>query len=202
MASLSIGLTGGLGSGKTTVSDFFQHKSIAVIDADEIVRELCLQPQIKKKLSAVFGRSQNNLRMRKQRDIRRQVILRSVRRRRALEKILHPLVWRIIAQRILLCQTTYCIVAVPLLLECEKNTLFDRILVVDAPQIERIKRVQRRSRWPLNEVLAMMSLQVKRGARLAAADDIIHNIGDIRQLQTQVSQLDAQYRAIAKQRNI
>lgn len=175
---LVIGLTGGIGSGKSTVAGLFRALGTPIIDADEIAHELVEPGQpVLREICSAFGSACLDDRGRLDRDhLRRQVFSNPARRRR-LESLLHPIITRRISELIDKVQAPYCIVVIPLLVETGQTGLVDRILVVDATVESQINRVQARNRLPLAEINAIIGAQADREARLAVADDIIVNDG-------------------------
>ena len=195
---LIIGLTGGIGSGKSTVAGYFTQHGIPVIDADQLARELVApgSPALNEIID-VFGpdillpdgaldRSQ----------LRRRVFADPAQKRR-LEAILHPRVYTELRYRTQALRTPYCIWVVPLLLETGGTALVDRVLVVDAPESLQRQRVLRRAGMDETTLEAILSSQVNRAERLSAADDVVVNDSDLSQLQQQVTALHHRYLDLA-----
>jgi dephospho-CoA kinase len=195
--TLVIGLTGGIGSGKTTVSDFFARLGAPVIDADAIARSL-LQPgeNAERKVKEEFGSrildTQGNI----DRTILRKLVFADSAARLKLESILHPMVRREILAQIASVKAPYCIVVVPLLLETGYRELVDRILVVDCTQQLQIERASTRDNSDAGQIESIAATQASRQSRLDAADDVVDNSGDIATLEPQILQLDAKYRSL------
>lgn len=189
-----IGLTGGVGSGKSTVAHLFEQKGIKIIDADQLSRSLT-QPgcDAYNKIVCYFGESillPDGLLNRK---LLRRIIFNDVQQRRWLEQLLHPLI-RIEMQREIESATSpYCIVVIPLLFETKPNPLINRILVVDTAEEEQLKRIQLRDQSTLDEAKAILQSQVSREHRIAHAIDIIHNNGSIDDLHHDVDRLHHLY---------
>lgn len=196
----SVGLTGGIGSGKTLVADMFAARGAAVIDTDQIAHQLTAPdgvaiPLIRTQFGNEFVTETGAMDRAKMRE---QVFKDSDSKRR-LEAILHPLI-RIETERAAAhAQGIYLIFAVPLLVESGswKNRV-SRILVVDCPEQLQLSRVMARNQLPEAQVRAIMATQATRKARLAAADDVIINDADIAALTPQVDRLHVLYSALAK----
>jgi dephospho-CoA kinase len=197
--TLVIGLTGGIGSGKTTVAHGFEKLGVPLIDADLIARELVEpgQPAFAE-VRAVFGAECLTKEGRLDRALIRQRIFADNSLRQRLEAILHPEIRNRIKVLIAEVQATYCIVVIPLLLETGQNDLVDRILVVDAPEKEQIKRVAARDKLSHNAIIKTMHTQADRETRLAAADDIIENNSDLETLMSHIRSLHHRYLELSK----
>ena len=139
---LKIGLTGGIGSGKSTVAKYFSQLGVAVLDADEIVHRLLNTSPIVKKISRHFG-SEITKKVKLDRKKMRQLIFANPQKRRWLEKLLHPLVYKAL-QIPPKTQTPYLILVIPLLIETSRTKDVDRILVVDSTQKNRLQRLLQR----------------------------------------------------------
>ena len=186
--SLIIGLTGGIGSGKTSATKFFAAEGIAIIDADTIAHELTgaqgdAIPNIKKYFGVDFITKNGKLDRKKMKNR----IFSDINSRKKLEKILHPLIQAEIMHRIETAFSPYIIVVAPLLLEtgdyCETVT---RILVVDCNEEYQISRTVSRDGLSKEEVRTIMATQKPRQERLNQADDVIVNDTDISSLQEKV----------------
>ena len=192
--TLVIGLTGGIGSGKSTVASGFGRLGVPLIDADLIAREL-VEPgkAALEEIRAVFGPECLTTEGRLDRTWISEKIFADEKLRRQLEAILHPKISKRIKALIADVQTAYCIVVIPLLLETGQQNLVDRILVVDTPENEQIKRVAARDKLSHNAVIRIMDTQATREARLAAADDIIVNDSDLETLTSHIRSLHHRY---------
>lgn len=198
---LVIGLTGGIGSGKTTVAKLFERQGITIIDTDQLARDVTQRGQpalneIAKKFSPNILNSDGSL----NRTALRKIIFNDDDSRIWLENLLHPLIRAKITHKVAGVNSPYCIVVIPLLLEKEPNPLINRILVVDLPREEQIKRTQARDNLSQDEIKRIISTQVSRTERLAAADDIIDNFGSINDLIPQVNRLHGFYLALAQKK--
>jgi dephospho-CoA kinase len=196
---LKIGLTGGIGSGKTSVSDIFSELGVPVIDTDLVARQLTARdgaalPEIRSAWGESVMRTDGEL----DRDALRRRIFADPEERRRLEAILHPLIRRQVVAELAALDAPYVVVVIPLLVETGNyRELLDRVLVVDCPESLQVERVRARSGLSAEEVSAIISAQADRSSRIAAADDIIVNAANNRSLREQVLSLDAKYREIA-----
>ena len=174
--TLVVGLTGGIGSGKTTVADGFSKLGVPVIDADQLAHELVEPGQIAlDEIISTFGAEALTTDGRLDRDYMRQQIFSDPARKSQLETILHPKIRQHIRALLSDIRTPYCIVVIPLLLETRQTDLVDRILVIDLPEKEQLIRVAARDGLSDNAIMAIMASQADRNTRLAAADDVIVN---------------------------
>ena len=198
-----VGLTGGIGSGKSAAADEFGRLGATVVDTDVIARELTEKdggaiPEIER----VFGKAfvaDGTMDRKKMRDH----IFADPAAKRALESLLHPMIREESARRISAAEREksgpYVIHVVPLLIESpDYRRRVDRVLVVDAPEETQVERVRARSRLSESEVLSIMRTQASRAARLAAADDVIDNAGSRDALRRQVCALHQKYLQFAR----
>lgn len=189
-----IGLTGGIGCGKSTVSDLFKQHAIAVVDADEIAHQLvapgqkALQ-QIKMAFGEEYITSDGNLNRNQLRDC----IFREQGKKLLLESIMHPLVYAQINQQLSQLNSPYAIVSIPLLIETGMQALVDHILVIDCPMEMQINRVKSRNQLSDAQITAIISNQVDRSERLAQADSVINNTQGLNYLRQQVDTLHKQF---------
>jgi len=187
---LVVGLTGGIGSGKSTVAALFESWGIPVLDTDRLARELVEpgQPALAR-IHALFGpdclRADGSL----DRAWVRRHVFRDTGARQRLEAILHPLIRERIRGWLSGIDAPFCIVVMPLLVETGQNDLFDRIVVVDSPENEQRKRVAARDGLSDNAVMEIMAAQADRATRLAAADDVILNDADLDTLEARTREL-------------
>jgi dephospho-CoA kinase len=195
---LTIGLTGGVGCGKSTVADLFKRHGAAVIDADVIARDLVARDSpVLRDIVTAFGDEvlspSGDLDRRK---LRRIVFARPDARAR-LQNILHPLVRTEIIARVKDLSAPYCLTVIPLLVESGMRDLVDRVLVIDCEETQQIARVSVRDQCTADEVQAIIATQASRESRLKAADDVILNIGNIDDLTHEVARLHRRYLALA-----
>lgn len=200
---LIVGLTGGIGSGKTTAASFFAELGITVIDADHVAREvvrpgtLALQ-QIIKQFGSEILTSEGEL----NRSLLRELIFYDNDKRQWLENLLHPLIRMRMNELATQATSPYCILMIPLLLESKPNELVQRILVIDAPEALQVSRTQARDHVTAGQVISIMASQVTRNQRLAAADDIIVNDGDLAHLKSEVEKLHQFYLSLSNLNSI
>jgi dephospho-CoA kinase len=197
----TVGLTGGIGSGKTAVAHLFARRGIAVIDSDEIAHELtrtggaAIEP-----IRAAFGSAFIGADGALDRAAMRRLAFGDVRARQKLEAILHPLIGRESARRSERAASAYVILVVPLLVEGGADrSRYSRVLVVDCTEAQQVERVKRRSGLSDAEVRNILSAQATREQRLARADDVIDNSGALDTLERQVALLHEKYLKLAEE---
>lgn len=198
---LRIGLTGGIGSGKSTVAALFAARGVAVIDTDVLARELVEPGQpawqaICTRFEAVLPgllRPDGQL----DRALLRAHVFAQPTERKALEAILHPRIRAEVTRRVAQLQASYVLIVIPLLFEAGQADLVDRVLVVDVPEAVQRARVLARDRLAESELAAILAAQLTRAQRLARADDVIDNAGDPAALPAQVDTLHRRYLALA-----
>ena len=198
---LIVGLTGGIGSGKSTVAEFFRKLGATIIDADVIARALVApgEPALEE-IIAAFGSACLDAGGQLDRGRLRRLVFSNPVRRQQLETILHPKIATEIIKLIKNVRTPYCIVVIPLLVETHQRDLVDRILVVDAPVDIRITRVEARDQMPRDEIDAIIRTQANRETQLQVADDVICNIGSLDKLAILVKKQHDCYLRIAADR--
>jgi len=189
-----IGLTGGIGCGKSTVADMFAELDVPVIDTDVIARILVKrgQPALDEIIKC-FGRSillENSALDRKK---LAQITFNNGQSRKQLEAILHPKIRQTMLDQIKSLSSPYVIAVIPLLFETGQNQLVDRILVVDCPETIQQERVRSRDNRDDQQIQNIISAQTSREIKLASADDIIDNQGDINDLRPQIAELHKKY---------
>lgn len=198
MSQLIIGLTGGIGSGKTAVSDLFQLKGIDVIDADVIAREI-VQPgstalnAIKTKFTNDVLLADGSLDRRKM----REVVFTNNDNKQWLNALLHPLIRTEMLKQTRDAASCYCILSVPLLVENNMRNMVDRLLVVDVPTELQLERASQRDQQSVEQVAKIIEAQATREQRIAIADDIIDNSGSRLELQAQIDSLHKSYKKMA-----
>ncbi len=191
---LVIGLTGGIGSGKSTVAKLFEDLGVTIIDADIITRDLtCKDQPALKEIVKHFGLDILTKDRTLDRAKLRKIIFERVEEKDWLEKLLHPLVRTEMFNQALNATSSYCIAVIPLLLETEKNPLINRILVVDAPEELQLARAKTRDQASHDEITAIIKTQLNRQSRLSHADDVIDNSGTLESLKDQVQELHQKY---------
>jgi dephospho-CoA kinase len=194
-----VGLTGGIGSGKSAAADEFARLGASVVDTDAIAHALTQQggaavPEVEKRFGKEFVRD-GAMDRKKMRDH----VFANPAAKRELEALLHPMIREESARQIAAASAPYVVHVVPLLIESpDYRRRVNRVLVVDAPEEAQVARVRARSNLPEEAVRAIMRTQVTRTARLAAADDVIDNAGSRDALRNQVAALHQKYLQFAK----
>ena len=184
-----VGLTGGIGSGKTTVANLFGDLGAAIVDTDAIAHELTSpQGSAMEQIIEAFGPDYLDADGGLERAAMRQLCFSSRKARHRLEGILHPMIRH---ESLMRCQQTnhaqYVLLVVPLLAESKTHwSHINRILVVDCDESFQISRVMARNGLTAEEVQAIMATQASRENRLAIADDVIVNAGRTDDLSAQV----------------
>lgn len=191
---LKIGLTGGIGCGKSTVTALFAELAVPVIDADHISRELVVPGEPALVLIArAFGGDVINADGSLSRAKLRDIIFTDGQAKQTLEAIMHPLIYQSIQDKLGRLDAAYCLIVIPLLFETEMTGLVDRVLVVDCPVEQQIRRVQERDKVTMEQIQAIIDSQVSRAVRLARADDVIDNTQTMDKLAEQVKKLHNLY---------
>lgn len=197
---LRIGLTGGIASGKSTVSGLFAALGIAVIDADRIARELVAPgTPLLARLVGHFGAGLLTPGGELDRRALRARVFANAADRAALEAMMHPAIMAEMRRRADSAGGAYQILAIPLLVEHDLRAGLDRVLVVDCEEARQLDRVQARDGVTLAQAQSVLAAQASRAARLAVADDVIHNDGDLARLRDQVEILHRRYGALARE---
>jgi len=195
-----VGLTGGIGSGKSVVAEMFAKRGITVVDTDAIAHSLTAPggaaiEAVRESFGSEYITSEGAL----DRARMRALVFRDPRSKRRLERILHPKIRAESAARVAAADSPYVVLVVPLLLEAgiDRNR-YRRVLVVDCAEETQIARVVRRNHLPEDEVRRILAAQAERQQRLDAADDVIDNSGELADLDPQVERLHARYLALAR----
>lgn len=190
-----VGLTGGIGSGKSAAAEEFGRLGATLVDADAIGHELtqaggAAMAQIRRQFGEAYVDAHGAL----DRDRMRALAFRDPAARRKLEALLHPMIRAESGRRIAAAAGPYVIHVVPLLIESDAyRQRVARVLVVDCPPEVQIARVRARSGLSADEVGRIIGAQIGREVRLAAADDVIDNAGTLDALHKQVRDLHANY---------
>lgn len=196
---LVIGLTGGIGCGKSTATKAFSECGATIIDTDQIAHQLTAPGQlaldaIREQFGAGYFSADGGL----DRARLRHLVFSDPIAKRKLEALLHPLIKDEVCRRLTAVSAPYAIVAVPLLLETGSyREVAQRVLVVDCRPEQQVARVMARSGMTEEEVRAIMAQQIDREERLRQADDVLDNHGCLSQLQAQVERLHRQYLSLA-----
>jgi|SRR5690554_689029 len=195
---LIVGVTGGIGSGKTAVTDEFARFGISVVDADQVSRDV-VDPgtealtRIAKRFGPQILTPSGGL----QRRLLRDIIFTDPDQKHWLESLLHPLIRDEIISRLEQSRSPYTILVSPLLLETGQQELCDQVLLVDAPESLQVRRTSERDQTPEAAVKAIMEQQMSRDQRRTMADDIIINDAGLAELHDAVRALHQKYLAIA-----
>jgi dephospho-CoA kinase len=197
---LLVGLTGGIGAGKSAVTRCFESLGVPVIDADRVAREVVAPggPALDE-IAAAFGPGVLDASGALDRSRLRERVFAAPDERTRLEAILHPRIRTAMQERVkaLTGRAPYAVLVIPLLLEVGQRDMVDRVLVVEAPEGERIARVAARDGVPAGQVRRIMSAQLPQAERMARADDLIWNDGSEEDLRARVAALHRQYLEMA-----
>lgn len=197
--NFSLGLTGGIGSGKTTIANMFAELGATLIDTDLIAHQLTIPgglaiPAIRELFGPKFITTQGAM----DRAAIRQLVFADTEQKHKLEAILHPLIRTETEREAAQAKGDYRIFVVPLLVESGNwKQRVDRILVVDCDEETQISRVMSRNQLNREEVIAIMRNQASRQDRLTAADDVINNDGDLKKIRDEVLRLHQRYLQLA-----
>lgn len=198
---LRVGLTGGVATGKSTVADLFAARGATVLDTDVIAREVVVPgSHALAALVAAQGGGILDDQGRLDRAELRRRIFADATTRREVESILHPEILTELERQATLAPGPYQVFVIPLLVEGGLPHVVDRVLVVDCPEEEQLRRLMARDGESREDALRMLEAQAPRDRRLAAADDVIDNGGARADLPGQVAELDRKYRDLARNR--
>jgi len=195
--ALKIGLTGGIGSGKSAACEIFSELGVPVIDADDIAHNL-VKPEMPAfdEITKMFGNDIISSDGTLDRKLIRDKIFTNETDRKKLETILHPAVYKEIDVQVEIINSRYCIISIPLLLETNTSTTVDRILVIDVPRELQLERASNRDKTNKSDINAIIDSQISRKDRLSFADDIVDNKGDIDDLRKRICELHKFYSSI------
>ncbi len=198
-SSFRVGLTGGIASGKTTVANLFGALGVTIVDTDVLAREVVAPGSpLLARIAGHFGAGVIAADGSLDRRALRDRIFADEAERRWLESQTHPAIRELTDSRSAAAPGPYVIVAIPLLVETRGQDRFSRVLVVDcAPELQ-LARLQARDGMTRAAAERMLGAQASREERLAAADDVIYNDGDIAHLRDQVESLHNRYMATAR----
>ncbi len=185
-----IGLTGGIGSGKSAATDWFERQSISVVDADLEARTV-VKPG-SDALAAIarhFGSSVLTHEGLLDRTALRRLVFNSDRERHWLEALLHPMIRRQIEQKLAQASSPYTILSSPLLLETDQYQLVDEIVVIDVPEALQLQRASQRDCNSSAQIKQIMAAQLRRDERLQRADHVVDNSGSLEALYQQLEAL-------------
>lgn len=199
MSSFIVGVTGGIASGKTSVTDEFVKLGIDVIDADVVAREVVevgtpafekIRQRFGQEIATDAGLDRAKL---------RTLVFESEEEKRWLNQLLHPTIREEMKRQCQLATSPYCILSIPLLIENSLQPLVNRILVIDVDEEVQLQRALQRDGSERHIIENIMKAQVNRKARLEAADDVIDNSGSLQALTAQVSRLNELYLSLCSQ---
>lgn len=194
-----IGLTGGIGSGKSEVSRRFEQLGITVVDADIVAREVVYKgsyalTEIAKHFGQLILNTDGNL----NRSQLRTLIFDNPTEKCWLENLLHPIIRTEILAQLAQSTSSYSILSSPLLFETKQNELVTRVLVIDAMEAAQVARASARDANNTQQIQKIMAAQISRTERCLKADDMIENHGDLNELDVAVKKLHAFYLKVAK----
>lgn len=196
---LRVGLTGGIASGKSTVSRLFEALGVPVIDTDVLAREVVAPGQpVLAQIAERFGKQVIAADGSLDRAALRTIVFADPAARTDLEQLTHPAIRALLEERSAALRGAYQILVIPLLVETAGRTPVDRVLVVDSSEDVQIRRLQARDGSTLEQARQILAAQASRDARLAAADDVIVNDGDLAVVRDQVAELHAKYTELAQ----
>lgn len=196
---LILGVTGGIGSGKTAVTDIFSKLDIDIIDADLASRKAVLKgsPSLIK-IQEKFGKDillkDGNLNRAKLREI----IFKDSKQKDWLEKLLHPQILQIIKDELEESKSLYKILVSPLLFETGQYQICDRTLLVDVSEDQQIQRTSKRDKVPSEQVKSIIKSQLSRLEKIELADDVVSNEGSLADLEEKIKALHTSYLIYAK----
>jgi len=198
---LKIGLTGGIGCGKSTVCRLFAELGVTIIDADIIGKQL-VEPgmPVLDLLKTEFGDQILDAEGALNRALLRDMVFSDAKKKQQLEAIMHPPIYQQIAVDINNSAGAYCIIAIPLLLETQKADIVDRVLVVDCSLEMQLERVMQRDNLSRTQALSIIESQISRQQRLMLADDIINNSATLTELAEQIKRLHNSFILLATAR--
>lgn len=189
-----VGLTGGIGSGKSAASQWFEHQDINVVDADVVAREVVQpgQPALEK-IAQHFGdwvlQADGQLDRRALRDY----IFQHPEARQQLEAITHPIIRQSILSQLQQAQSAYVILVSPLLFETGQDRMTHRNLLVDVSEATQLKRASQRDAQSTEQIQKIIATQMPRSEKLKRADDVVHNEGTLDELYQQLMRLHTDY---------
>ena len=196
---LIIGLTGGIGSGKSVASDKFKSLGITIVDADVASRTVVEpgKPALKE-IEDHFGSGIITAEGKLDRNNLREIIATDPEERKWLESVTHPKIGEQITKEISESTSVYTLFVAPLLLETNSQEMCSRVVVVDVPKDVQIQRTAKRDKVSPNQVEQMVAAQMEREKRLEKADDVLLNSGTIEDLEKQVEELHKKYIKMAE----
>jgi len=194
---LTVAVTGGIGSGKSTVTDLFRAKGVPVIDTDQIARDVVQAPETLSQLIKIFGKTILDLNGKLDRPALRQIAFTNDKNRLKLNNLLHPLIYRHATEQLARTQAPYCLLVIPLLYESQYTYRYDRVLVIDTTPENQLSRSMLRDNSSAAAIQKIIDAQASREDRLSIADDVIDNNGDLDALKPQIDTLHEKYLLLA-----
>lgn len=196
---LRVGLTGGIASGKTTVANFFTDLGVPVIDTDAIARQVVeagapALAEIRNAFGEAVFKADGSL----DRKAMRKLVFSDEDKRARLEAILHPRIREATINAARAINHPYMIIVVPLLVESPMKAFVDRVLVVDCSEDVQLQRLLSRDAENEEQARRMIAAQASRDERLAIADDVVHNEGELEQTRARVAALHKRYLELSK----
>lgn len=193
-----IGLTGGIGSGKSAAAKIFRELGVAIVDADTLAREVVEpgQPALQD-IAAHFGKTILTSEGELDRAALRTIVFSNSEEKSWLENLLHPLIAELIQQRLNAAGSPYAILESPLLLETEQHKLVQRVLVIDVSKETQLARAVARDGSDAEAIKSIIASQIDRAARIQHADDLVSNEGDFEQLRESIEALHYKYMEMA-----
>lgn len=194
-----VGLTGGIGSGKTAATDYLAQQGVTIVDADLASRVVVEpgQPALKA-IAERFGDHVIADDGALDRRALREIVFADPDALKTLEGITHPAIGQELRNQIAASQSAYTVLVSPLLFETSQKDLVDRTLVIDAPAELQVKRTMARDHVPEEQVAAIMKAQMERTRRLDQADDVVENHGSLETLHVELDVLHKHYLALAE----
>ncbi len=201
MSGYVVGLTGGIGSGKTTVANLFHDLGVQSVDADLVAREVVMpgEPALAS-IVQHFGADILQHDGQLDRAALRARIFANKAEKQWLNQLLHPLIRQRMLQQLEACTSDYALLIAPLLLENNLQIYADRVLVVDVPEELQLSRTMQRDQVPAEQVQNILNSQISRPERLRLADDVVLNTVPVFALQSQIQQLHSRYQQFAKEK--
>lgn len=199
MSEFIVGLTGGIGSGKTAVSDKFAALGVDVIDTDILARDVVARGESAlAQIAQRFGQEVLQADGQLDRRALREIVFQDPAQKQWLDNLLHPLIRERMVSQAKQARSAYCILVIPLLVENGLQTLVDRVAVVDVDTTIQRTRAASRDGQSTEQVQRIMDAQASRQKRLELADDVIDNSGALNQLDAQITTLHQRYIDIVK----
>lgn len=199
--TICIGLTGGIGSGKTTVANLFKKLNVPMIDADDIARHITQKNELAyEKIVAHFGKKILNNTHDIDRKKLRELIFKNKIEKVWLENLLHPMIRKIMKDTIAKIKSPYCICVIPLLAESTGIDFIDRVLVIDTPVEAQLVRAKKRDGATDDAIQKIIDSQANPSNRIKIAHNVLSNTGDIATLEEKIMRLHQQYLGLSSKR--